>query len=118
MLIDALVYGLSEESYWEMSLSDIKSYFKKLNEKQLNETRIAASLQYTHADLIGASVSRLVSKSAKFPPLEKAYPSLFEPVMSEMEIQKQNRRTELSIARMKAYAEKHNARRQRLKQGD
>ena len=116
MLIDALAYGLAEESYWEMSLSDIKRYFEKVAEKQLNEQRTAAILQYIQADIIGASVARLMSKSAKFPPLEKVYPNLFEPVLDEMEIAKQNRRNELSIERMKIYAAAHNRKRQKLKQ--
>lgn len=34
---------------------------------------------YVLADLIGASVARLMDKNAKYPTIDKVFPSLFEP---------------------------------------
>lgn len=46
----------------------IKGYHKRL------ATR--AAMDYRMVDLIGSSVARLMSKDAKFPTLEQAYPNL------------------------------------------
>lgn len=66
-----------------------------------------ASFDYILADLIGRSVSRIYSSSAKLPAIEDVYPSLFN--SEDIEQKKQIRKDELSALRFKQFANNFNA---------
>lgn len=71
-----------------------------------------AQFDYMLANLIGVSVSRVISKEAEFPSIEKVYPVLFEKELAEQE--KQQKEEEIAITnstnRFLEFALKHNAR--------
>lgn len=65
-----------------------------------------AYFDYTLANLIGYSVSRIHSANAKFPSLEEAYLSVFD--SEEYREQKQQKEEEMTIMRFKQFANSHN----------
>lgn len=67
-----------------------------------------ATFDYILADLIGRSVGRLYSASAKMPELSEIYPTLFE--SQQIEEKKQEKRNELSALRFKLFAKSFNDR--------
>ena len=72
------------------------------------EAQELASHNYILADLIGRSVARIYSSSAKMPHISEAYPSLFS--NEQVEEQLQEKRDELSILRFKQFTQSFNER--------
>lgn len=101
-LENALSYGLTEVDFWSMTLAEIDRAIKA---KQQQERR-KAEFDYILADLIGASVARIFNKSNSYPTIAQAYPSLFDRVAEEEEIQK--KKDMLSAIRFKQFALSHN----------
>ena len=65
-----------------------------------------AYFDYTLANLIGQSMARLYSSSARMPEISAVYPHLFN--SQEIEEQKQAQKDELSALRFKLFAEAYN----------
>lgn len=65
-----------------------------------------ASYDYILANLIGRSISRIYSSSAKMPAISEAYPTLFD--SEEIEQKKQEKQNELSAIRFKQFASSYN----------
>lgn len=70
------------------------------------EAQERATYDYILADLVGRSVARIHSSSAKYPELSTVYPSLFD--TQEVEEKKQAKKSELSAIRFKQFAQSHN----------
>ena len=73
-----------------------------------------AQYDYQLADLIGISVSRLISSNAKYPDIADVYPTLFE--KEEEPVVKDDTMT-ISQNRFLAFAQAHNARIQKGVEG-
>ena len=67
-----------------------------------------ASFDYTLADLIGRSIQRIYSSTAKMPDISDAYPSLFD--SEEIKQRKAEQLAEASALRFKQFAESFNSR--------
>ena len=65
-----------------------------------------ASFDYIQAELIGRSIARLYSSSARMPQIQEVYPSLFD--NEEIEKQRQQKKMELSVLRFKTFAQTYN----------
>lgn len=65
-----------------------------------------ATYDYILADLIGKSISRLYSSSARYPDIGAVYPTLFD--SNEIQEQKKVKQAELSAARFKQFADTFN----------
>lgn len=74
----------------------------------ITESKERAMFDYLLADLIGKSVSRIYSNSARMPELYEVYPSLFE--QEDIEEKKQEQRDTLSALRFKQFAQSYNKR--------
>ena len=74
----------------------------------ITESKERAMFDYLLADLIGKSVSRIYSNSARMPELYEVYPSLFE--REDIEEKKQEQRDTLSALRFKQFAQSYNKR--------
>ena len=74
----------------------------------ITESKERAVFDYLLADLIGKSVSRIYSNSARMPELYEVYPSLFE--QEDIEEKKQEQRDTLSALRFKQFAQSYNKR--------
>ena len=100
----AINVGLSEFDFWEMTKAEIERYLEGAvwREKQ------KAQHNYVLADLVGASVARIMSSDAKYPPIEEVYPSLFVKP-EEVDVKKEDVNITDSVNRFLAFAKAHNA---------
>lgn len=78
-----------------------KKRIKELADKE------KAIFDYTLANLIGKSISRIYSSSATYPDISEVYPSLFD--SEEIQEQKQKQKDELSALRFRQFAQAHNS---------
>lgn len=97
----AIEAGIDAREYWYYSIPEINATIAA-NRKKLE---IKARMDHKLADLIGASVGRLLSNNAKFPSPAEAYPGLIVP---ERTVQQDWR---LAKERLLRYADAHNAKR-------
>ena len=72
------------------------------------EAQEKASYDYILADLVGRSIGRLFSSSAKLPDISTVYPTLF--TNEQVQEAKQNKLNEMSALRFKQFANFHNKR--------
>lgn len=91
-----------------MTLAELERAVKSIKRVKLEEARKQANFDYQLANLIGVSISRIYSNSARFPDISEVYPSLFD--AEEIEDKKQEKRNELSALRFKQFAQMHNKR--------
>lgn len=102
-----MYYGISEAEFWDMTLAEVNRAVDMKKRLQKEELQTRASMDYILADLIGRSIARLRSSSAKLPTLADAYPTLFE--KEEVEEKIQEKKDELSILRFKQFAQSFNS---------
>ena len=91
-----------------MTISEITRMAKSKQRTTITASKERAVFDYLLADLIGKSVSRIYSNSAKMPELYEVYPSLFE--QEDIEEKKQEQRDTLSALRFKQFAQSYNKR--------
>ena len=98
--------GLTEFNFWEMTLAEVQRYIDGAEWRM----RTQAQYDYTLANLIGISVSRVMSNDVKFPSIEKVYPNLFADVdKAEMQSKEEEIAITNSTNRFMEFAMKHNA---------
>lgn len=105
-LEDALDCGISELTYWDMTLAEIARAISSHNRVKKAQAQERAGYDYILADLIGRSVSRIYGSSNKMPPLQEIYSSLFD--SKAIEAQQQQRQDELSAIRFRQFANAYN----------
>lgn len=95
--------GIDAREFWYYTLLELNTTVLAYR----NNIELRARMDYKLADLIGASVGRLLSKDAKYPTFEQAYPGLGDAGRSEEE------ERQAKLAKTKAwlltYANAHNA---------
>ena len=91
-----------------MTISEITRMSKSKQRTTITASKERAVFDYLLADLIGKSVSRIYSNSARMPELYEVYPSLFE--QEDIEEKKQEQRDTLSALRFKQFAQSYNKR--------
>lgn len=74
MLVQCLAIGLSRQEFYQSTLKEITQCVEAYNKQQQNKLEEEAYFSWQTANLIGVSVARLLSKEAKYPSLEEAYP--------------------------------------------
>lgn len=102
----ALDLDISEYDFWMMTPGELMRKFESKQRVIERERQEKATYDYILGDLIGRSISRVYSSSAKYPPVYEAYPHIFE--KEEIEEAQQNRTMELSAQRFMAFAESFN----------
>lgn len=105
-LESALDYGITEDTYWDMTLAEAIRAIKSKKRVEKARAMEKASFDYIQAELIGRSIARLYSSSARMPQIQEVYPSLFD--NEEMEKQRQQKKMELSVLRFKTFAQSYN----------
>lgn len=103
---NALDLGISEFDFWDMTLAELERLFNSKKRMQKERAQEKAYFDYTLANLIGISVARAFNKSNEMPPIEEAYPSLFD--AEKIQEQKQQKQDELSAIRFKQFADAFN----------
>lgn len=91
-----------------MTIAEITRMAKSKQRTTITASKERAMFDYLLADLIGKSVSRIYSNSARIPELYEVYPSLFE--QEDIEEKKQEQRDALSALRFKQFAQSYNKR--------
>lgn len=89
-----------------MTLAELTRAIESIKRVKKQEAQQRAVNDYILADLIGRSVARLYSSSAKMPEIAEAYPTLFNAEVIEEE--RQNKQDEISALRFKQFANFHN----------
>jgi hypothetical protein len=105
-LESALDYGIPEVDFWEMTLAELERAIssKKRIKKQQDQER--AAFNYILADLIGRSVARIYSSSAKLPEITEVYTTIFD--NQDYQEKKQEQLGELSALRFRQFAQAYN----------
>nr|DAO48224.1 MAG TPA: hypothetical protein [Caudoviricetes sp.] len=89
-----------------MTIGELERLFSSKKRTEQAQMKEKAYFDYTLAELIGRSIARVYNKSNEFPPIEEAYPSLFD--TKEIEEKRQERQDELSALRFKQFAQAFN----------
>ena len=105
-LDNALDYGITERDFWDMTLAELNRLIASKERVRKQEAKERATFDYILADLIGRSIGRIYSSSAKMPDINEAYSTLFDG--KKIEEQKMQKKQELSVIRFKQFAEKYN----------
>jgi hypothetical protein len=103
----AMDIGIAERDFWGMTFAEVERAAECWQRRQKRELQEKARLSHILADLIGHSVGRIYSQSAKMPSLEEAFPTLFAPTEAEKEKQAEAA-VELSAQRFMQFAQAHN----------
>lgn len=90
-----------------MTYAEIERAIQSRQRRLKREAQERASHDYILADLIGRSVSRIYSSTAKLPDISEAYPSLFD--TQEIKQKKQEEKNKLSALRFKQFTDLFNA---------
>lgn len=97
----AIEAGIDAREFWYYTIPEINAAIKGYQKRLATQ----AAMDHKLADLIGSSVSRLMSKGAKFPSLADAYPGLIEPERPKTQ------NWQVAKERLLRYADAHNAKR-------
>ena len=91
-----------------MTFAEIERAIESKKRIEKRQEQEKASFDYLLADLIGRSISRLYSATAKFPSIEEAYPNIFNAV--EIANRQQEQKINLSALRFRQFAQSYNKR--------
>ena len=105
-LNEALDAGITEADFWDMTIAELNRAMASAARRARAEAQEKASFDYALADLIGRSIARIYSSSARMPEISEMYPTLFD--SEEVKEQKARRRAELSALRFRQFAQTHN----------
>lgn len=103
LLQPAINMGLDEFKFWDMTVAEIERYL----DGALWRMKTKAQFDYSLADLLGASMGRLLDSGIEFPSIYQVYPHLFEE--EKIEEEKQDAATTNSINNFLAFAMAHNS---------
>ena len=84
LLVQCMSIGMTEEDFYNSTLAQVTRYVESYNKQQENQLQEKAYFDYQLANLIGMSVARLLSKDAKYPTFEKAYPFVNKDAKAEV----------------------------------
>lgn len=102
----ALDAGISEWDFWDMTIAELERLIESKARVKKRADQERAAYDYILAELIGRSISRIYSSSAKMPELNEAYPTLFD--SQEVQEKQQDAKDELSALRFKQFAQAYN----------
>ena len=89
-----------------MTIAELGRAVESRNRVKLNKVREQAIMDYKLADMIGRSVGRIYSNSAKLPELANMYPTLFD--SDELQETQQENKDKASVLRFKQFASSFN----------
>lgn len=91
-----------------MSIAELIRAVNSAKRRRREKERARANYDYTLADLIGRSVSRVYNSANTMPAISEVYPALF--AAEEVTEETQKKQDELSAARFKQFADNFNKR--------
>ena len=102
----ALDNGITEAAFWDMTPGEFERAVESKRRVDILEQQKKASFDYILAELIGRSIARIYSSSAKYPAISEVYPTLFD--NEDIQQKKQEQKVELSALRFKQFAKSYN----------
>ena len=84
LLVQCMSIGMTEEDFYGSTIKQVTRYIEAYQKQQENQLQEKAYFDYQLANLIGMSVARLLSKDAKYPTFEKAYPFVNKDAKAEV----------------------------------
>lgn len=90
----ALECGMDEDKYWNSTYGEVVRHAIAYNKKLKADIKLSLRSAHLTADLVGASVARLLDSEIKFPDITEMYPGLFEEEIKELEILKEKQELE------------------------
>ena len=93
-----------------MTLAEIDRYARSRQRIQKIEAKERATYDWILADLVGRSVARVYSSTAKMPELMEAYPAIFQEDLEQIQEKKAEKQAELSAIRFRQFAHSFNKR--------
>lgn len=108
MLDNALDWGLKEQEFWDMTISELDRYFESQRRQETHRLKEKATMDYTLALLIGRAF-RGSDEENPFPDLYEVYPKLFYEEAVEKEREQQELQDQLSAIRFIQFAESFNS---------
>lgn len=100
--------GITECDFWSMSFAELDRALASKKRIIKQEAQQRATFDYILADLVGRSVGRLYSSSARYPEIASMYPALFDD--EEIQAKKAEQQAQLSALRFKQFADSYNKR--------
>ena len=98
--------GISEYDFWNMTFAELNRALSSKQRVLKMEQQEKALFDYILADLVGRSVGRIYSNSARLPEIATVYPALFDD--EEIKAKKHEKQMELSTLRFKQFADSYN----------
>lgn len=89
-----------------MTIAELERAIESKKRVKKIQDQEKASFDYALADMIGRSIARIYSSTARMPELYEIYPSLFD--SEDIQEQKQAQQDELSALRFKQFAQNYN----------
>ena len=89
-----------------MTLAELERLLESKRRQIRLEAQQQATFDYIQADLIGRSIARIYSSSARMPDISEVYPTIFD--SKDIEEKKREKKAELSALRFKQFAESYN----------
>lgn len=91
-----------------MTIAELVRAVESKQRVKKQELKEKAVFDYNLANLVGVSISRVYSKSNKYPSIEEAYPTLFS--NEEIEQAKEQQKMEQSVINFRNFADSFNTR--------
>lgn len=108
LLENALDYGITEQEFWNMTFAELERAIESKRRVEKIRAQEKASFDYILAELIGKSIARIYSSSAKMPDIATAYPSLFD--KQEIEEKQAAAKAQAFALKLQQFAHAHNTR--------
>lgn len=112
-----MIAGIKIDEYWELTYGEINMYIKAYNMRKEEELKQQLTVAHAQADLIGASVARLMDSNAKYPTLFDAFPDLFKQEKEQYDQLMAEKAWKIQLARLMEYSQSHN-KKWRAKEGE
>lgn len=109
MLDSALDWGITEFTFWEMTIEEVRRAVDSKRRVKKYEDREKAYFDYTQALLITKGMAKAMGGSkADYPTLEDAYPEIFKEDTTEYQAKVEEQKIILSALRFKQFTQSFN----------
>lgn len=109
MLENALDYGISEFSFWDMTYAEIERAVASKVRVMKQEAQERATYNYILANLIVKGVSNVLGDKSQYPTLEEAYPGVFDDIAEKTKAKVEEQKINLSALRFRQFAQSYNS---------
>lgn len=110
MLDRALDCGIKEYEFWDMTIGELERAVASAVRMERQRAQQQATYDYILANLIIKGVGKVLGDKSAYPPLEEAYPGVFDDIAQEQQEKLEEQKMNLSALRFKQFAQSYNER--------